>query len=68
MAHNPLAIWGFSCATIIGMNTQIDELEVADTDSNGDRLVDEMWEGPELVDEEADLVLEDDFSDESWEN
>jgi hypothetical protein len=49
------------------MDTQPEELEVADFDSNGDRLVDEMWGGPELDDEDVDLVLEDDFSDDSYE-
>lgn len=44
------------------MDTQAEELEIADTDSNGDRLVDEMWGGSALEDEEADLVLEDDYS------
>jgi len=51
----------------ICMDTQPEELEVADFDSNGDRLVDEMWGGPELDDEDVDLVLEDDFSDDSYE-
>lgn len=49
------------------MDTQAEELEIAQTDSNGDRLVDEMWEGPEIVDEEADLVLEDSYDDDSFE-
>ena len=49
------------------MDSQPEDLEIADFDSNGDRLVDEMWGGPELDDEDVDLVLEDDFSDDSYE-
>jgi len=66
VAHNPLAIWGFCCDTIIYMDTQAEELEIAQTDSNGDRLVDEMWEGS-AIDEEADIVLEDSYDDDSFE-
>ena len=51
----------------VSMDSQPEELEIADFDSNGDRLVDEMWEGPELDDEDADLVLEDDYSEDDYE-
>lgn len=49
------------------METQTEELEVADTDSNGERLVVEMWGGPELDDEDSDMVLEDDYSEDDYE-
>lgn len=49
------------------MDSQPEELEIAGADSNGDRLVDEMWGGPELDDEDVDLVLEDTYDDNSYE-
>ena len=54
--HKPPGGGGFALYNVC-MDSQPEELEVADFDSNGDRLVDEMWGGPELDDEDADFLL-----------